>query len=239
LWSNVFTVALGATIPVALGVISFILQQRWTQRNNLRQLRQGRILDYLTNAYIALTAIEPAGGIGYLTIEEKQNVEAAFRDAYLYGDESVVAALNDFMEEFASIRDENEAGVSINPILEALRTQLRAILSLGKINQPDTPHITTGWRSDAALMNARGGALTGLSVEFMTSEEAMSLTGLPLSELFEYVRAGSLAQPVQLDGSLHWLASAVRSLDRSLKVKRSNEDRSASSNDAESISGQS
>jgi hypothetical protein len=182
--------------------------------------------------------MEPAGGIGYLTIEEKQNLEAAFRDAYLYGDESVVAALNYFMEEFESIRDDDEAGVSINPILEALRAQLRAMLSLGKINQPNTPNITTGWRSDAALINARGDTLKGLSVEFMTSEEAASLTGLPLGELFDYVRAGSLAQPVQLDGSLHWLASAVRSLDRALKVKRSNEGRIASSNDAESIPGQ-
>jgi hypothetical protein len=120
--------------------------------------------------------------------------------------------------------DTEERSVSINPVLEALRVQLRVILSLGEINQPSTPSITTGWRYDAALANAQSGALTGASVEFMTSEEAMSLTGLDLSELFAYVRAGSLAQPVQFDGSLHWFASAVRGLSYELKNEPTDED---------------
>lgn len=141
MWSNVLTVALGTTIPVALGVISFILQQRWTRRENLRQLRQGRILDYLTNAYSALTAIGPAGGVGYLAIEEKQNVETAFRDSYLYGDDSVVAALNDFMARFQASKGEEG---SISAVLEALRSQLRRILSLEEINQSGTPNIRLG-----------------------------------------------------------------------------------------------
>jgi hypothetical protein len=214
MWSNVLTVALGATIPVSLGIVSFILQQRWTRRENLRQLRQVKVLDYLTNAYSALTAIEPAGGVGHLTIEEKQNLETAFRDAYLYGDDGVVAALKEFMERFKTSKGQEG---SIDKLLEAMRSQLRRILSLQEITQSGTPSISTGWRYDAALAKAQTGVLTEANVELMTTEEAMSLTSLDLNELLEYAKAGSLAQPVQIDGSLRWFASAVRGLRDDLK----------------------
>lgn len=208
MWANVLTVALGASIPVALGVVSFVVQQRWSRKDNQRQLRDGRVLGYLTSAYTALCAIMPAGGVGYLTIEEKQNVEAAFRDSYLYGDDQVVSAIDNFIRRFEA---SNGQDGSIDDILQALRSQLRKMLSLAEVRQPGTPNIVTGWRYDSALAQGTG-ALTGANIELMTSEEAISVTGLSLDELLDYARDGSVAQPVQIDGSLRWFATAIRGL---------------------------
>jgi hypothetical protein len=208
-------IALGASLPVALGIISFAYQQRWARRDSQRRAREDRILAYLTDAYTSLCAIMPAGGVGYLTIQEKQNLEAAFRDAFLYGNEKVTAALGTFMDEFAT----KHGGTSIDDLLAALRSQLRAMMSLSDIGedkadqrQAETPWIVTGWRDDARI-SAMSGDRT---IELLTSEEAVSITGIDINELLSYARAGRMPQPVVVDGNLRWIASAIRSLARDL-----------------------
>jgi hypothetical protein len=213
--ANFVAVALGASLPVALGIVSFAYQQRWARRDTQRRAREDRVVGYLTNAYTSLCAIMPAGGVGYLIIEEKQNLEAAFRDAFLYGNDEVVSALEAFMNEFLNKRQDT----SIDELLVALRSQLRSMMSLGDADQDKakkapatTPWIMTGWRYDALTSTASGIP----SVELLTSNEASAITGLAVDELLKYAAAGTVPRPIVVDGSPRWIASAIRGLAEKL-----------------------
>lgn len=113
---------LAAAVPIVLGLITFEWQQQRTRRSDeARELRQKR-LEYLTSSYEAIAAIAPAGGVGFLTIEEKRDVEKAFRDAYLYGNQRVVAAMQDILSWARS--DRSNTG-DFNKLLSAIRDALR------------------------------------------------------------------------------------------------------------------
>lgn len=200
--TNVLTVVVGATVPVVLGVATFSWQQRVSQRQRLADEQDTRVRGYLTLAYQSLSAIGPAGGIGNLTIDEKRSLERSFSDAYLYGDDSVVTAMNHLMNSY-----QQPGGGSLNPVLQALRDQLRESLKLeASGGRNDTPYVTTGWRFDEAAARGGGQALT------VPSEALVAATGLSVDELLKYVQAGSLARPSvdPDDGTLRFPAGGVQ-----------------------------
>jgi hypothetical protein len=132
-----------SSVPIITGALAFQWQQRVARRDGELRQRRAKRLEYLEEAYRAVAAIGPAGGIGNLTAEEKRGLERAFSDAYVYGDDRVAGALHDIVLWAHSDRGE---AITWDPLLSALRSELRAIHSLPGDTRRETPWIQTNWR---------------------------------------------------------------------------------------------
>ena len=101
------------------------------------------VADKLTAAYGAFSTITPAGStIGSLTTGEKQQLEYAMRDVYLYGDPGVTGAVDKWFK--------SNFKTPVEGVLLPLRNQIRSLTGLAPSKQTSSPWIQTYWRTDAA-----------------------------------------------------------------------------------------
>jgi hypothetical protein len=135
------------SVSLAVGARVFQSGDRSTQlkieADRSESVRQAMLADKLTLAYNAFSTITPAGStIGSLTTAEKQQLEYAMRDVYLYGDTSVTTAVDKwFKSNFKS---------PVEGVLLPLRNQIRTLTGLAPSKQTSSPWIQTYWRTDEA-----------------------------------------------------------------------------------------
>lgn len=139
---------IAGTVSLAVGAKVFQNGSRSTQlrvESGRAALAQKTIVaDKLTLAYNAFSTITPAGStFGSLTTAEKQQLEYAMRDVYLYGDSGATAAVDKwFKTNFKS---------PVEGVLLPLRNQIRSLTGLGPSKQTSSPWIQTYWRTDASM----------------------------------------------------------------------------------------
>lgn len=139
---------IAGTVSLAVGAKVFQSGSRSTQlkvESGRAALAQKTIVaDKLTLAYNAFSTITPAGStFGSLTTAEKQQLEYAMRDVYLYGDTGVTAAVDKwFKTNFKS---------PVEGVLLPLRNQIRSLTGLVPSKQTSSPWIQTYWRTDASV----------------------------------------------------------------------------------------
>jgi hypothetical protein len=193
-----------SAIPIVLGALTFQWQQRVTRKYDEARERRSRRIDYLTHAYEAVAAIGPAGGVGFLTLDEKRDVERAFRDAYVYGDELVVGALGSIVAWAESDRQEE---MEWNPLLSALRDELRALYELSGLSLQDTPWMRTSWRDEERYRHGNGSQihLTDLAA-------AATMLGVDEATVLDCLRAGLLPAPVVDGDTWSWPTATIKHL---------------------------
>ncbi len=138
---------IAGSVSLAVGAKVFQSGDRSTQlkvESDRAALAQKTVVaDKLTLAYNAFSTITPAGStIGSLTTTEKQQLEYAMRDVYLYGDSGVTTAVDKwFKTNFKS---------PVEGVLLPLRNQIRSLTGLAPSKQTSSPWIQTYWRTDGA-----------------------------------------------------------------------------------------
>ncbi len=138
---------IAGSVSLAIGARVFQSANRSTQlkvESDRAALAQKTVVaDKLTLAYNAFSTITPAGStFGSLTTSEKQQLEYAMRDVYLYGDSGVTGAVDKwFKTNFKS---------PVEGVLLPLRNQIRSLTGLTPSKQTSSPWIQTYWRTDVA-----------------------------------------------------------------------------------------
>ncbi len=138
---------IAGSVSLAIGAKVFQSANRSTQlkveSDRAALIQKTVVSDKLTLAYNAFSTITPAGStFGSLTTAEKQQLEYAMRDVYLYGDSGVTAAVDKwFKTNFKS---------PVEGVLLPLRNQIRSLTGLTPSKQTSSPWIQTYWRTDVA-----------------------------------------------------------------------------------------
>lgn len=207
---SIVTGVLVAAVPILLGLIVYQWQQRVNRREEGRRARRLQITEYLTEAYRSIYAIGPAGGIGGLTTDEKKGVERAFRDAYLFGNRRVAAAIGEFMDW---AHDETRLeGMSTTGIIDALVGQLRELYQLDNVKERDGgyPWIQTEWRHEVEARRILDSAKDlDIFDRLVSIGHAASFLTIPPDGLLSCVRNGRLPAPIGLKGTLFWPAETI------------------------------